>query len=137
VCFIRDVPPARFPGADERPPDLSPALQFWGARGFFPTYAARPDEPLTHGEAARWVWLVSTVYDPWRRLAFDESLFAASDPISERDFQRALGDALGEPSPLRRSLGVPAAVPPPNHPDAPITRGDACRLLYQIYAPHI
>lgn len=36
-------------------PRYSPGIQFFGARGFFDTYYARPFDPLTRSEAARWL----------------------------------------------------------------------------------
>lgn len=47
ICVFHDVPLEH--------PNWA-ALQFFGARGFFPKYLARPDEPATQGEAASWLW---------------------------------------------------------------------------------
>jgi hypothetical protein len=56
---------------------------------------------------------------------------------NEAHFLERLRSYIGEPSPLCRSLGTPDTVPAPTKSDAPITRGDACRLLYAAYAPYV
>ena len=141
ITHFEDVPPASFPGADRAPPDLSPAVQFWGARGFFTTYQVEPDTPLTHGEAMRWCWLLERALDPWRTIPVEASTFRNSIPITYGAFGAllALAGAIADPSPLRRSLGAPPAPPPPPpaQRDEVITRGDACRLLYRLYAPSV
>ena len=146
ITQLHDVAPARFPDADLHPPDLSAAAQFWGTHGFFSTYHALPHAPLTRGEAARWVWLVRRAYDPWQR---DDTVYSTLDETAEctgAHFASLLSDRLGDPSPLRQSLGVaPSLARWPQsqkshispEADAPITRGDACRLLFEIYAPLI
>jgi hypothetical protein len=140
IAFFQDVPPARFPGHEEQPPDLSAAIQFWAARGFFATYQAQPDAPLAAGEASRWVWLVERCYDPWRRSRADLDSFGNPEPITEADFLGLLASVLDDPSPLRRGLGAPGAPPQPSQPSQPdvaLTRGDACRLLYQVYGQYV
>ncbi|HEU5317346.1 MAG TPA: FAD-dependent oxidoreductase [Chloroflexota bacterium] len=137
IAYLQDVVPPRFPTAESAPPDLSPAAQFWATHGFFSTYHARPGDPLTRGEAARWVWVARRAYDPWRRDDTDLTSFGDTAACSETQFLALLRERLGSPSPLRQSLGVAPGPPPSTQPDAPITRGDACRLLYAVYAPHV
>ena len=140
ITYLEDVLPAHFPGHEAQPPDLSAAMQFWGARGFFPNYAAWPEAPLSRGEAERWAWLVARAYDPWRRPPpVETERFDDAADASEAYFLARLRAQIGAPSPLRRTLGTPdaAPLPSPSRPDAPITRGDACRLLYAVYAPYL
>lgn len=140
ITYLQDVPPPRFPGHEDLAPDLWEALQLWGTRGFFSTYDARPDQPLAQGEAARWLWLLRREVDPWTRVQVDPAAFAAGEPISRTAFLRALDAALADPSPLRRHLGAPPPAPPALRSDVhdePMTRGGACLLLYELYAPLI
>ena len=137
IAHLQDVTPIRFPAADQQPPDLSAAAQFWATHGFFSTYHVRPNDPLTRGEAARWVWLARRAYDPWRRDDTALDAFSGTAECTESELLTLLQERLGDPSPLRQSLGVAPDPPVPNKPDAPITRGDACRLLYAVYGPHI
>ena len=137
IAHLQDVVPPRFPAAGDAPPDLSPAAQFWATHGFFSSYHARPGDPLLRGEAARWVWLVRRAYDPWRRDDTALDAFSDSAVCTEAEFLALLRDRLGNPSPLRQSLGLPPEPPTPTKPDASITRGDACRLLYAVYGQYL
>ena len=47
ICVFNDVPLEHPAWA---------ALQWFGARGFFPTYQAHPDEIITRAQAAQWLW---------------------------------------------------------------------------------
>ena len=133
ITYFGDVPPADFPGHEAYPEDLSAAAQFWGTRGFFATYEVKPNDPLSAGEAERWLWLVRREIDPWRTITLDRAALAADQPLTWGAFTQRLRAAVEDPSPLRRSLGAPPLPPQPADPSASVSRGDACRLLYQLY----
>lgn len=83
------------------------AAQYFGARGFFPDYFARLDQPLTRGIAEVWARPDANATTTARRVA------TANDdrPITAAEFARLCGAA-----PLNASAD-------------PITRGAACRWL--------
>ncbi len=100
------------------------AIQYWGTKGFFKTYDAKPDAPLTKSIANAWLSTFGallrrdTSFNPSAAAktlpGFDET---ADEPVSSRDFHESLR------SPL------PSGV---SNPQLPISRGDACRLLFEI-----
>ena len=133
ITYFEDIAPAGFAGYDQQAPGLSAAAQFWGARGFFGQYAARPDDPLTRGEAQRWVWLTRRAADPWRPLQVDAGLFNDSTPCSWSAFTSIVRQWMADPSPLRASMGSLPDVPAPGRPEATISRGEACRVIDRLY----
>ncbi len=133
VTYCSDVAPAGFEGFEEQAASLSEAAQFWGARGFFPHYAVRPDEPLTLGEAQRWAWLARRAVDPWRPVEVDARLFDDQTPCSRSAFTDIVREWMVEPSPLRASMGGLPEWPRPEQPEATIKRGEACRLIDRLY----
>lgn len=157
ITFFEDIAPRGFPGSEHQPPELSAAAQFWGTLGFFQNYAARPDGPLSLGEARRWAWLVRRAVDPWRPIDVDASpsfpeadaatrpwVLIASVPDSAWfddgadttwfQFNEIVRRQMSEASPLRASLGVPLDPPELGDPHRVVTRGEACRLLFRLYA---
>ncbi len=133
ITYFDDVAPAGFAGFEKQAADLSKAAQFWGARGFFGQYAARPDEPLTQGEAQRWAWLARRAVDPWRPFEVNSGLFDDQTPCSWSTFTDIVGEWMAEPSPLRRSMGGLPQAPTPRKPEATLSRGEACRLIDRLY----
>ena len=133
ITYFNDIAPEGFPGFDQQPSDLSVAAQFWGARGFFTHYAARPDLPLTQGEAQRWAWLARRAVDPWRPLEVDAGRFDDQAPCRWSAFTDIVRAWMAEPSPLRDSMSPPPDVPTPERPEAIVRRGDACRLIDRLY----
>ena len=133
IAYFNDIAPAGFAGYEQQAAGLSEAAQFWGARGFFGQYAARPDDPLTRGEAQRWVWLTRRAADPWRPLQVDAGLFNDSTPCSWSAFTSIVRQWMADPSPLRLSMGALPDVPAPERPEATISRGKACLLIDQLY----
>ena len=133
VTYFNDIAPTGFAGFDQQAPELSAAAQFWGARGFFGQYAARPDDPLTRGEAQRWVWLTRRAVDPWRPLEVDAELFDDPTTCSWSTFRNIVRNWMADPSPLRASIGALPEVPAPERPEATISRGEACRLIDRLY----
>ncbi len=101
-----------------------PAVQYLATRGFFPTYDARPGAPLTAGVARAWAeaasQLAAGTLDPMplaRRL-FAMEAEPNARPVSLGEFAALLPAGLREQF---RKLGTPN--------EAPLTRGEACRLL--------
>ena len=133
ITYFNDIAPEGFPGFDQQPSNLSVAAQFWGARGFFSHYAARPDLPLTQGEAQRWAWLARRAVDPWRPLEVDAGRFDDQTPCRWSAFTDIVRAWMAEPSPLRDSMSPPPDVPTPERPEAIVRRGDACRLIDRLY----
>ena len=133
ITYFNDIAPARFVGFDEQSPELSAAAQFWGARGLFGQFAARPDDPLSQGEAQRWGWLTRRAVDPWRPLTVDAGQFDDQTPCNWSDFTEVVRGWMAEPSPLRMSMGALPDVPAPADPEATIRRGEACRLIDRLY----
>ena len=133
ITYLEDVAPVEFSGFEEQTVGLSEAAQFWGARGFFSHYAARPDEALTRGEAQRWAWLARRAVDPWRPVEVDSGLFDDQSPCSWSAFSDVLRRWMHEPSPLRAAMGGLPEVPAPMRAAPPISRGQACLLIDRLY----
>ena len=133
ITYYSDVAPAGFDGFEEQAAGLSEAAQFWGARGFFSHLAARPDEPLTLGEAQRWAWLTRRAVDPWRPVEVDARLFDDQTPCSWSTFMDIVREWMTEPSPLRASMGGLPEPPTPEQPEATIRRSEACRYIDRLY----
>jgi len=99
------------------------AAQYFSTRGFFPGYDARLDEPLDGGTAREWLRVGLAPQPPTDPLTVARAVAAAA--------------ARGEP-PLRQSAfpefepstGFRASAA--NAADAPITRGEALRALWQL-----
>lgn len=98
------------------------AAQFWGSKGFFPSYKADLHQPITGSELSRWL----TIY---ANLA---GISLSFDPVGNTSTSR---------SDLRKTLS-PASPPPETHwvyeassPDAPLQRGEVCRVLFQMLFP--
>lgn len=133
ITYFEDVAPAEFAGYGEQAAGLSEAAQFWGARGFFSRYAARPDKALTRGEAQRWAWLAQRAVDPWRPVEVDAGLFEDQTPCTWSAFMDIVQVWMAEPSPLRASMGGLPELATPEQPGAAISRGEACRLIDRLY----
>ena len=133
ITYFEDVAPAGFAGYEQQAPGLSGAAQFWGARGFFSHYAARPEDPLTQGEAQRWAWLARRTVDPWRPLEVDAGLFDDQAACSWSGFTDIVGQWMDKPSPLMTSMGGLPEAPTPQQPEATISRGEACRLIDRLF----
>jgi hypothetical protein len=104
-----------------------PAVQYFGTKGFFPTYDARPGAPLTNAVARLWAegftQLRAGRLDP---NALARSLMPLEDtpgagPISTPSFTALLPP---EAAAIAKKLGLA--------PDAPLTRADACRILFEL-----
>lgn len=97
------------------------ALQYFGAKGFFEDYSARPGDPLEAHEAHRWAGIARSIVDkqyvPKRR--------AGGNPISRADFARLARD-------LATAVNVDEDCVRIDVGGQTITRGEACVILYGI-----
>ena len=92
------------------------AAQYFGSRGFFPTYDARLDAPLTHAVAAVWARPDSDPMMTARRVATAEAN-SESAPISAVEWSRLTGR------------------PRPPATSGTLTRGAACAWLLAAGSP--
>ena len=99
--------------------DLDPAdpsfqaMQFWGAKGFFQGYDARPSDPLEYSQAADWL-----------KVALPElKLPPQSDRLLRRSSMLSLitGPESDWADPRNTNRGQ----------NSPVLRGEFCRALYQ------
>lgn len=108
--------------AEEAP--WTAAVQYFGTRGFFRTYDARPEAPLSAKSAACWLQTfekirAATPYDPTaeaRKLPVQE----AGAGLTALEFTRLLESGTAAETRLNE-LNIA--------PSEPIRRGDACRVL--------
>lgn len=101
---------------------VTKAVLYFGTKGFFASYDARPEDPLSPALAQAWIAgfreLQAGKLDPQalaRRVA-DLERSTSGDAISVRAFYKLLP-------------AQPAALP---QTDAPLTRGEACRILFVL-----
>jgi hypothetical protein len=112
-----------------------PAVQYFGTRGFFPTYDASPGRPLTREVARHWAKMFASMaagrLDPMAEArALHTPGASPDDATTVADFssllERALAD-VGMPAEAIReaakSLGL--------GPDSAIDRARACELMYR------
>ena len=104
-----------------------PAVQYFGTKGFFPSYDARPDDPLAQPVAEEWIRIAHGARDP----AFDPSeaarrvLEAEAKPHAPAIDDRELARLMGSSQP--GAHGSTAA-------EGSISRAQACELLYRIHS---
>ena len=97
-----------------------PAVEYFGTQGFFPGYDARPGSPLTEPLAQAW----ADAFNRLRNGQRDPQATACAVTAAEAHSERA-------PVPMNRFLALI------KHTDsgksaAPLTRADACRLMFKI-----
>ncbi|MDR1283709.1 MAG: FAD-dependent oxidoreductase [Opitutaceae bacterium] len=116
--------------------DIAPAVQYFGTKGFFKTCDARPDAPLSGPLAQAWLTTVRALlrrdasFDPTTaaRALPDDSGETAGEPVSLADFVGRLRN-------LRASFGLaPAPSLPVSGFGTPVSRGEACRFLFELLA---
>ncbi len=144
ICVFHDVPVDHLHWA---------ALQYLGAKGFFPEFEARPDAGLTRGEALDWLWRWMQTQRPdlspyldsepvytdlkadgtgfvaahslrhWKAIAAMDKI-APNDPLSATQAKDWMQGAL-------RVLGrKPAPTNPAAIAGAAMTRSEFCQLIY-------
>ena len=116
-----------------------PAVQYLGTKGFFGTYEARPTEPLEEATADRWARtaaaLVTGSGDPaaTARAVHRETERQdanAGSPVTLAEFGEGLREALSR---AEATADLDAAVGVlDTSDDDPLTRGDACRIVYEL-----
>lgn len=110
LLLTRDHVITYFSDIDRKHPAYA-ALQYFGARGFFPDYRARADEPVDLATARAW-WKLATGHDA-----------PASDGAPTKDTLRKWLQTRSTPP----ADSAWAASPAP-----PLTRGELCRVLYAL-----
>ncbi len=113
----------------------NPAVQFFGTRGFFDTYVASPNEPLTGGMAKEWLSIFSNLLSgkpgdataQARRLATDKP----SAPVTKAAFMTDVAKALKEGNHWNER--TEEILKAKGSPTGDLTRGDACQLLYELH----
>lgn len=91
-----------------------PGVQYWGARGFFDDYVARPKEPVSRELANRW-WRIAFGSE------FDPTTGNEDSGIRHEEFLARLQEEAGKPH-LVTLEGDSGAV----------TRGAFCQALYEV-----
>lgn len=139
------------------------AMQFWGTRGFFDSYDAKPADTITRGLAAQWLMTAfrqgdfMTWFGPSTKhtgggtedssltqLVSLKILDAAGDPnavLSEAEMTSWLGKiqpwidgSIGDNWTKRvRSVDAPEVLPAPSNPDQAVTRAQFCQALFARY----
>ena len=119
--------------------DWFPAIQYLGTKGFFATYDARPSALLTDSLAAIWIELTARLVQGPIMDATNAARITRvaekkeSKPVTAHNFARRLADALAESH--RKVSSIPVFLNQYNiDPNTPISRGDACRLIFKISA---
>jgi hypothetical protein len=110
-----------------------PAIQYLGTQGFFGSYMALPNEKLTAVVFDEWLNLI----EKWNNQRFNNPLIYTkkifkAEQIKSSDFVKAdvfanrLGEAIGNPARLTKEMNKLKIIS-----DNFITRGDACRLIFE------
>ena len=115
--------------------DWIPAVEYFGTKGFFASYDARPNEPLTREVAIAWV----IGFEQLRNGKIDATTLARS--IAERsttndasvDRQFLGGILLKSDNSENFASRVRQALGPDDH--KPLTRGETCRAFYNALNP--
>jgi hypothetical protein len=106
------------------------AVQFFAARGFFPTYNADADQPLDEATAVLWIQeLAGLLAGNSRPLTLARQLAAARATVSKIDpvsFAARLCQAVG-------ATAVDDLIPAASASGSKLlTRGDACCIMYRV-----
>lgn len=110
-----------------------PAIQYLGTQGFFGSYMALPNEKLSAVVFDEWLNLI----EKWNNQRFNNPLIYTkkifkAEQIKSSDFVKAdvfanrLGEAIGNPARLTKEMNKLKIIS-----DNFITRGDACRLIFE------
>ena len=99
-----------------------PAVQYFGTKGFFPTYDARPEEPLDRATAELWVKgfqaLLQGELEPVELAKTLYKVTSAGASVSLAEFRQLLSPEFAMDNPL-----------PEDHQ---LTRGEGCWLLFKL-----
>lgn len=110
------------------------AIQFWATRGFFSSYRARPDDPITRGLLDRWLARAADLASmTLRPIDIADSLSAIKERGEDRVVTRfELEEMTSKLFPDRPARGRLAS---DRCGEEPVTRGEVCALLYEICTP--
>jgi hypothetical protein len=157
-CHPRELPIARlqrrlleggvviayFDDLDPSHPNYD-AVQYWAARGFFSSYLARPDSPVTSELLERWIARAGESFSAEQRpIDIDEVPRPVEDDaggdgrVSRKELQRVLRDrfpAAANGGSVDKSE-ITDGSPPfgDSSSDEPVTRAELCAALYEIGA---
>jgi hypothetical protein len=110
--------------------DWIPAVCYFATKGFFPGYDARATEALDAATAAVWAdafgSLRAGTLDPMA-VARQVAAASAARVVSAGEFEGMLGRSAGGGAPASGGDDTWA----PGGGDAPITRGEACRRMFE------
>lgn len=115
----------------------NPAVQFLGTRGFFSTYDAEPTKPLTAAMAANWAGILAQIIGKdkdFDTLAAAKNLPAGDDggaSVTTASFVEELKKSLKDRG-LNAVVVDQALATVGIAADAPLSRGDACRVMYEV-----
>jgi hypothetical protein len=138
------------------------ALQYFGTKGFFPTYEARPDVAITQAEALEWLWKWLQAQKPtlqpsiddtniYQDLQPDQPAYLAAHslqhwkilaPIPQLNPTAPVSAALAKQW-LAKASQVLGWQPPhsTSHSTSqvatPLTRSDLCQMMYDTQSTHI
>jgi len=101
-----------------------PAIQYFGTKGFFPTFDARPGEALTAEVAREWLKIFASFQEP----GFDPNASAREVLKAERGCSGPLERAAWHRLLAQADLPVPSSPFSPS--SSPLTRADACNDLW-------
>lgn len=99
------------------------AVQFWAARGWFPTYEAQPEAPMTLALATEWTKQMLRHLRP-QSVVLPES--ESTEPMTHAEFHEVLSKA-------KRALGSRTSKLPSALQTGEVTRAEACDALLQFY----
>ncbi|MCB0616165.1 MAG: hypothetical protein KDC75_22760, partial [Phaeodactylibacter sp.] len=105
------------------------AAQFWGTRGFFPTYMAALRQPLQEEDLGCWleIFLAETGRTAGSRvLEWGDLTYAGFGRMI-----RSLAEETGIADSTK--MTSPDWKYGPGNPDTPVLRGEACMALFQLY----
>ncbi len=131
------------------------ALQYFGTKGFFPEFEARPDATVTRAEAAQWLWNWIRLHQPNLEPVIDQAraaedvkayqpaylavrallhwkivdkarLFAPDEALTSATSRQWLNAAFKVLRWRTATLSTSVA------PDTLLTRGDFCQQLYEV-----
>lgn len=109
-----------------------PAIQYLGTKGFFGSYLALPNEKLTVEIAEEWLnhfdkWInMKTINSTQTKKILKAEQCKSNRFVNAKDFMFSLGEAIGDPKKIS-DLNVKLKI----HTGSFITRGDACRLIFE------
>jgi len=121
-----------------QPNEFLCAVQFFGTKGFFPTYDAVPGAPLDRATASLWVdGFCALAAGELEELKLAQAIGRAaglkSPPMLRGEFRTLLDQRLAAVRERRPGLPALAERQPVlagDGADHPVTRGEACVLLY-------